>query len=182
MVYGSDATTSASLRLPDGHMTTSADSYLPIVNGAFIGGDSRAAENPDLTAITRYSCANITTRSTNSKQQHHSWSGDQLYQQARAIVTAEIENITYTEFLPHLLGPNAITAYTGYNSSRRSAHIAGIRRCCIPLRPLHRLWHGEQARQSGDKLRPQSLADAFFERRTQVAPNGGSRCAAARHR
>ena len=49
------------------------------------------------------------------KSQHPNWTGDQLYQQAKAITTAEIAHITYSEFLPHLLGQNAIPAYKGYD-------------------------------------------------------------------
>ena len=51
MVYGSDATTAASLRMADGHMKTSEGNNLPIVDGMFVAGDVRAAENPDLTAL-----------------------------------------------------------------------------------------------------------------------------------
>ena len=51
MVYGSDAATAASLRLPDGHMRTSAGDNLPIVDGVFAAGDPRAAENFALTAL-----------------------------------------------------------------------------------------------------------------------------------
>ncbi len=41
--------------------------------------------------------------------------GDQLYDMARAITTAEYQNIIYSEFLPSLLGPDAMTHYQGYN-------------------------------------------------------------------
>ena len=41
----------ASLRLPDGHMKTSAGDNLPIVNGMFAAGDPRAAENFALTSL-----------------------------------------------------------------------------------------------------------------------------------
>ena len=34
---------------------------------------------------------------------------------ARAITTAEYQNIVYTEFLPSLLGPGTLTQYQGYN-------------------------------------------------------------------
>jgi peroxidase len=39
---------------------------------------------------------------------------EQIYQRARAIVAAEMQVITYREFLPMLLGPNALAPYAGY--------------------------------------------------------------------
>jgi len=50
MVYGSDLATANSLRMPAGHMKTSAGNNLPIENGTFLAGDVRAQENPSLTA------------------------------------------------------------------------------------------------------------------------------------
>ena len=41
--------------------------------------------------------------------------GGKLYEKARAIVTAELANITYTEFLLKLVG-HRIDAYTGYKA------------------------------------------------------------------
>ena len=49
--------------------------------------------------------------------EHPRWSGDKLYETAKAITTAEMVNITYSEFLPHLLGENAIAPYHGYDPS-----------------------------------------------------------------
>ena len=50
-VYGSDAATATSLRNADGTMKT-LNGGLPIgPDGQFMGGDVRAAENPDLTSI-----------------------------------------------------------------------------------------------------------------------------------
>lgn len=43
------------------------------------------------------------------------WNGEMIYQLARAMVTAEMQSITYNEFLPLLLGPNALANYTGYD-------------------------------------------------------------------
>src|SRR5204862_7949958 len=42
-------------------------------------------------------------------------SDEQLYQTARAQVIGELEAITYNQWLPALLGPNALPAYRGYN-------------------------------------------------------------------
>jgi len=120
-VYGSDAAIAASLRNADGTLKTSAGGNLPIVDGQFLGGDARAAENPDLTAI------NILF-----VREHNYWvgklhagnpalSGNQLYDMARAITTAEYQNIIYSEFLPSLLGSAAPGAYTGYNPAVSTA-------------------------------------------------------------
>ena len=76
---------------------------------------SRAQENPDLTALQTLFVREHNYQVDQFKKQHPNWTGDQLYQQAKAITTAEIANITYNEFLPHLLGKNAVPAYKGYN-------------------------------------------------------------------
>jgi peroxidase len=117
MIYGSDAATAASLRLPDGHMKTSEGDNLPIVNGMFAAGDPRAAENFALTSLHTLFVREHNYQVDKLHKAHPTWSGDQLYDYARAIVTAEIANITYNEFLPNLLGSDAIAPYGGYDSS-----------------------------------------------------------------
>ena len=116
MVYGSDATTAASLRGAGGYLLTSEGNNLPIVDGAYVAGDIRVAENPDLTALQTIFLREHNRQVDKLTVAHPDWTGDQLYEQARAIVTAEIAHITYTEFLPHLLGSNAITRYRGYQA------------------------------------------------------------------
>lgn len=116
MVYGSDAAIAASLRGADGYLLTSAGNNLPIVDGAFVAGDIRVEENPDLTALQTLFLREHNRQVDQLKVAHPDWTGDQLYAQARAIVTAEIARITYSEFLPHLLGSNAITPYRGYKA------------------------------------------------------------------
>ena len=43
--------------------------------------------------------------------------GNQIYQKAREIVGAEVQLITFREYLPALLGPEAIPPYGGYNAN-----------------------------------------------------------------
>lgn len=116
MVYGSDATTAASLRGAGGYLLTSEGNNLPIVDGAYMAGDIRVAENPDLTALQTIFLREHNRQVDALTVAHPDWTGDQLYEQARAVVTAEIAHITYTEFLPHLLGSNAIPRYRGYQA------------------------------------------------------------------
>ena len=175
MVYGSDATTAASLRAADGHLLTSDGNNLPIVDGAYLAGDIRAQENPDLTALQTLFVREHNRQVDLLKVAHPDWTGDQLYEQARAIVTAEIARITYNEFLPHLLGANAIKPYRGYNPSVDASlteEFAGA---------AFRLGHSivsanlektdEQGNQIGDAV---SLKDAFFQDPADFAADSGA--------
>ena len=47
-------------------------------------------------------------------EQNPSLSGNQIYEQARRIVGAQMQVITYQEYLPILLGPHALAPYEGY--------------------------------------------------------------------
>jgi peroxidase len=176
MVYGSDQMTADSLRTADGHMKTSVGNNLPIdpQSGMFMAGDVRAQENPDLTALQTLFVREHNYQVDQLATQHPNWSGDQLYQQAKAIVTAEIAHITYSEFLPHLLGPDALTPYHGYNPNvdpRITEEFAGA---------AYRFGHsivsaaltkfGEQ----GQTLADQNLKDAFFESPSIFEANGGA--------
>ena len=81
---------------------------LPVVNDQFVTGDPRVMENPELTALTI-----LFMREHNywvgsaARPSIPKWTGDQLYNMAKAITTAEYQNIIYKEYLPVLLGPGA---------------------------------------------------------------------------
>jgi hypothetical protein len=132
VVYGSDLTRAKALRTLDGtgHLATSDGNLMPFnVNGLanqpgngnpadfFLAGDVRSNENLAL-------C----TMQTLFVREHNFWADtlhaadptltdDDLYLRARAIVDAEIQLITYRDFIPILLGPDALSPYTGYNSA-----------------------------------------------------------------
>jgi len=133
VIYGSDLSRSQVIR-PNpldgtGHLLSSDGSLLPLnLNGItnqperapdptifFLAGDVRANENTSVTALQ-----------TLFMREHNQWadtfagqglSDDDIYQRARAIVCAEIQLITYRDFIPILLGPNALTPWVGYNKT-----------------------------------------------------------------
>lgn len=118
MIYGSDAATAASLRtFEGGKLKTSAGNLLPVnADGSFLAGDIRVNENPELTSLH-----------TLFMREHNAWADkiatanpeltdEQVFQQARAIVSAEVQSITFNEWLPAVLGKGAIDRYTGYQS------------------------------------------------------------------
>ena len=109
------------------------------------------------------------------QQAHPNWTDEQLYQQARAVVTAEIARITYNEFLHHLLGKGTIAPYKGYRSNadaRLSEEFAGA---------AFRFGHSivstnlEKISETGDTLgTPISLRDAFFQAPENFVADGGA--------
>jgi hypothetical protein len=86
----------------------------------FAAGDVRANENIELTAIQTLFVRNhnrlVDQLSTMNPASFGltAWTDETLYQEARKLNIAEEEIITYTEFLPAILGGNVLPAYTGY--------------------------------------------------------------------
>jgi peroxidase len=173
-VYGSDAATAASLRTADGHMKTSAGNNLPIdpQSGMFMAGDVRAQENPDLTALQTLFVREHNYQVDRLHQEHPNWSGDKLYEMAKAITTAEMVNITYSEFLPHLLGEDAIKPYHGYDptvDARITEEFEGA-----AYRFGHSIVSDEISATSniGAFTSEQTLAESFFENPATFAATG----------
>jgi hypothetical protein len=137
MVYGSDDARAASLRTLDGsgRLKVSADDLLPLNNSTyfpqgtlgidnpgpltsdqlFAAGDVRASENPGLTALHTLFVREHNRKAGQIASQSPELTGDEIYQQARRWVGALIQHITYNEFLPMLLGPEPLPAYTGFD-------------------------------------------------------------------
>ena len=132
MVYGSDPVRAAALRtFVGGLLKTSSGNLLPFntagLNNAnngpfpnqdmFLAGDIRANENIELTSLQILFMREHNRQAGILAKQHPTWTDEQLYQGARQIVIAEIQAITFNEYLLALLGFGAITPYTGYNAS-----------------------------------------------------------------
>jgi Animal haem peroxidase/Glucodextranase, domain B len=135
-IYGSDATRAAALRLfQGGKLKTSAGDLpplntlgLPNANDAhlvpddqlFLCGDVRANENVELSAIHTLFVREHNQLASAIAASSHGLNDEQIFQRARRIVVAELQVITYNEFLPALLGPNALRPYNGYDPTVNS--------------------------------------------------------------
>lgn len=161
-IYGSDAASAASLRNADGTLKTSAGDALPIVNGQFVSGDARVDENPELTAISTMFVREHNYWVGVLQQEHPTWTGDQLYNEAKAITTAEYQNIVYSEYLPALIGPNAIPAYTGFDPTVNTEVTQEF--STAAFRVGHSQVTGDQTQinNSGVVTSTETLAQSFF--------------------
>lgn len=118
-VYGSDQETSDALReFVGGRLLISDDGLLPTdENGGLLAGDIRAAENVVLTSMHALFVREHNRLADEISSANPNLSDEQIFQQARATVIAELQSITYNEYLPALLGENSLSDYSGYDSS-----------------------------------------------------------------
>lgn len=119
MVYGSDQETADALRSHvDGKLLITDSGLLPTdEDGQLLAGDIRAAENLTLTSMHALFVREHNRLATQITQENPNLSDEDIYQRARAIVIGEIQAITFNEFLPALLGRDAISEYQGYDDS-----------------------------------------------------------------
>ena len=131
-VYGSDRARASALRANDGsgRLKTSGDGkFLPYNTGGldneggahrtnlFVAGDLRVNEQIGLIAMHTLFVREHNRLADVIAAGNPDLSGDEIYELARKIVGALIQNVTYSEFLPFLLGPDALGEYAGYDAS-----------------------------------------------------------------
>ena len=186
MVYGSDPARAEALRTLDGtgrlkvdvgdllplnNLTNFPEGMLEVDNQGpfddstmFVAGDIRATENPALVGLHTVLLREHNRYATDLKLANPALLDEQLYQASRKWVSAIIQQITYNEFLPAMLGSDPLTAYTGYNVNvdpSISAVFSGA---------AFRIGHSMQASEvlrlddTGTSLPggPLSLANSFF--------------------
>ena len=131
-VYGSDLVRANALRTLDGtgKLKTSSGNLLPFnmqglpnAGGTgphlFLAGDVRANEQVGLTALHTVFVREHNRLAEILAVRYPSLDGDRIYNEARLMVAALIQSITYEEFLPALLGGHReLGRYTGYKSTR----------------------------------------------------------------
>lgn len=166
-IYGSNETTANNLRSHEGgQMIMSENNLMPEdTSGQYMSGDVRANENPGLTSMHTLWVREHNRIAEELATQHPGWDDEKLYQEARKINVAQMQAITYNEFLPALLGEDAIPKYTGYKSDVNpsiSNEFAGA---------IYRLGHTMLSSnllrldENGQEIPEGSLAlrDAFFQ-------------------
>lgn len=123
-VYGSDMERATALRRRGdrGDLRTSRGKLLPFNTAGlpnaggpsrdlFLAGDERANEQVALTAMHTLWVREHNRIARSLAREHPGMSGDEIYERARAWVGAEMQVITYQEFLPILLGPGRLPPY-----------------------------------------------------------------------
>lgn len=127
MVYGSNEVRASALRMNDGtgRMKMSPGRLLPFNTAGlpnaggtheslFLAGDVRANEQVALTALHTLFVREHNRLTKKIRNRSPELDGESVYQIARRIVGAQIQHITYREYLPVLLGRSTIPKYRGY--------------------------------------------------------------------
>ncbi len=127
-IYGSTDAMTEMLRGDHGHLRMGEDQWsdmglLPkdhadlMAGGGkcpFMAGDVRANENPALNSMHTLMAREHNYWADRLSEEHPDWSDDQIFEGARQIVEFELQQITYNEWLPHLIG-DAVGEHTGYD-------------------------------------------------------------------
>jgi len=142
-IYGSDTATDQAIRsFTGGQLKTSPGGLPPLDNATyfttnqltainasvggmandgplpdtslFVTGDSRGNENVELTALQVLFLENHNRIAGILQASNPTWSDEQIFQTARKLNIASYQSIIYNEWIPSVLGPQALRPYTGY--------------------------------------------------------------------
>lgn len=129
MIYGSDKERADALRtFEGGKMKVGEGNLLPFntmglendnpmrrpEESLMAAGDVRANENLGLLSLQTLFVREHNRLVDEFKAKDPSLTDESLYQMARKVVGAQVQQITFNEFLPSILGENAIKPYEGY--------------------------------------------------------------------
>ena len=131
-IYGSEEHRAEFLRsFEGGKLKVSEGNLLPFNDGSiendnprggdpttfFAAGDVRANENSVLVSLHTLFVREHNRIAEALGEAHPDWNDEQIFQRARDINIAQYQAIIYNEYLPSLLGVDALPEYTGYDSS-----------------------------------------------------------------
>ncbi|KAK1124010.1 hypothetical protein K0M31_007038 [Melipona bicolor] len=133
----------------------------------FVAGDIRANEQVGLLAMHTIWLREHNRIARSLRDMNPQWDGEKLYQEARKIVGAEMQHITYQHWIPHVFGSTAeelLGSYRGYEPNLDASisnvfATAALRFGHTLIQPqLQRLNESFQSIPQG----PLKLRDAFF--------------------
>lgn len=178
-VYGSDPVRQSALRDSGngGRMKTSVGDMLPFNTAGlpnagsleptyFLAGDVRANEQSGLTSMHTLFVREHNRLAGLLADDNPAWNDEQLYQTSRKIVGAELQAITYGEFLPALLGKRNTRSLSPYRYDYDEAINPGITNEFSSS--LYRFGHSMlpeemiMARMPGSEADTLPMKDAFF--------------------
>lgn len=128
MVYGSDEERASALRTFENGRLATSDGDLPPFNTVgldnaggtgdtlYLCGDVRANENILLTSMHTIFLREHNRIAAELQSRHPELTDEELYQAARKRVGAIVQAITYNEYIPALLGRDALPPYRGYRA------------------------------------------------------------------
>lgn len=132
-LYGSSEETARALRSGKGGLLNTQRKNLPMASPGyescrsaskafpcFLSGDSRINENPGLTLMHVLFLREHNRVAGELERLNPHWDDERLYQEARRIVIAELQHITYNEFLPVIFGESALDKYVMFYPPRRN--------------------------------------------------------------
>ena len=166
MVYGSDTETADSLRsFVGGRLATSDGDLLPRDDrGFFLAGDHRVNEQHGLIAMHTLWVREHNRIADEIAAADPTLDDEAVFQRARRRVIAQIQAITFNEYLPQLIGRDAIERYEGYDPTIDPS-ISNLF-ATAAFRYGHTSLPGELARLNNDgsvaETGPVALRDAFF--------------------
>ena len=179
VIYGTDAVRAAALRSFTGGLLKTSEGNLPPLNTdglanandahlvpdaeLFLNGDVRSNENVELSAIHALFVREHNLLAKAVSANNPSLNDEQVFQQVRRLVVAELQVITYREFLPALLGPVALRPYRGYNPQVNPGIATEF--STAAYRNGHTLINDDVELLDNDAqevAEPLELADAFF--------------------
>jgi len=111
--------------------TSQVDSTQINAVGQFIAGDDRINENPALTVLHNVFLMEHNRIANLMRNLRPAWSDEIIYQETRRLVIAELQQVTYDQYLPIILGAPTMqqynlllgNEYTAYNPSKDPAII-----------------------------------------------------------
>ena len=186
MVYGSDSERALALRMLDGtgRLKTSPGDLLPFNNtdyfanaplendsagmvdpgSLFVAGDVRASENAVLASLHTLLVREHNRLADEIAANNPSLTDEQIHQQARRMVGAIVQNITYSEYLPLLLGADALQPYAGYQPDARSEIGSFFATVAFRIGHSQMVAQFERLDTNGDEIANGhlSLREAFF--------------------